>query len=486
MIGIVSYGGYIPRMRLNRMAVMKSMGWFAPGLMGLAKGERSMCNWDEDSMTMGVAASQDCLAGLDKKPIDALYMASTTFPFSDRQNAGILKAALNLKDEILSADFSSSLRSGTTALITAMEAVTGGEKGKVLVTATDQRRSKSASSQEMWFGDGAASLLIGRDNVIAEYLGSHSLSTDFVDHYRGAEVPFDYNWEERWIRDEGYFKIYPQAIGALLKKAGMPIGNITQMIYPCVIPNAHGMIGKRLGGTPDQIAPNLYEQCGECGTAHPLIMLVSALEKASPGDILLVAGYGQGADVILFKVTENIKELSPREGISFCLARKKVEDTYTKLLQYSELIKTEMGARAEKDNRTALSILWRERKLILGFIGGRCAACGTPQIPMERVCVNPKCGAVDSQEEYEFADQPAKILTFTGDNLTASLDPPAIYGLIQFDRGGRMIMDFTDCSLAEVEVGVPMKVSFRKKYYDKDRGFTGYFWKAVPVRGAKG
>jgi uncharacterized OB-fold protein len=48
-----------------------------------------------------------------------------------------------------------------------------------------------------------------------------------------------------------------------------------------------------------------------------------------------------------------------------------------------------------------------------------------------------------------------------------------------------MIMDFTDCSLAEVEVGVPMKASFRKKYYDKDRGFTGYFWKAVPVRTVK-
>ena len=482
MIGIVSYGAYVPRMRLNRMAVMKSMGWFAPNLIGSAKGERSMCNWDEDSMTMAVSAGQDCLTGMDKDTIDAIYMASTTFPFSDRQNAGILKAALNLKDEISSADFSSSLRSGTTAVIAAVDAIKGGEKDTVLVTTTDQRRSKSASNQEMWFGDGAASVMMGKENVVAEFLGSYSLSVDFVDHFRGGAAAFDYNWEERWIRDEGYAKIYPKAIGGMLDKTDMTLKDVTKIIYPCVIPRAHGLIGKRIGASPEQVVSNLYEDCGECGTAHPFLMLVSALETASPGDILMVAGYGQGADVLLFKVTENIKNLPSREGVAYCLGRKKVEDTYTKRLQYNDMLETEMGARAEIDNRTAMSALWRHRKLVLGFVGGKCTACGTPQIPSQRICVKPTCQAVDTQEEYEFAHQPAKILTFTADNLAASLDPPAIYGMIQFDNGGRMIMDFTDCDLDEVEVGVPMKLSFRKKFHDKDRGFTGYFWKAVPVR----
>jgi uncharacterized OB-fold protein len=193
-----------------------------------------------------------------------------------------------------------------------------------------------------------------------------------------------------------------------------------------------------------------------------------------------LAGYGQGADVLLFQVTDNIKKLSARQGITANLGRKKVEETYTKWLQFNELIETEQGARAEIDNRASLSTLWRERKLILGFVGGICKECGTPQIPSERVCVNPKCGAIDSQEEYEFAEKPAKVLTFTGDNLAASLDPPAIYGMIQFDDGGRMMVDFTDCNLDDVEVGVSMKPAFRKKFYDQNRGFTGYFWKAIP------
>ena len=47
MTGITSYGAYIPRLRLSRSAVYQAMGWFAPALIMVAQGERSMCNWDE-------------------------------------------------------------------------------------------------------------------------------------------------------------------------------------------------------------------------------------------------------------------------------------------------------------------------------------------------------------------------------------------------------------------------------------------------------
>ena len=88
MIGITSYGAYIPRLRLDRMSIFNAMGWFAPAIMMVAQGERSMCNWDEDTITMAVAASRDCLGGLDKQKLDALYLASTTLPFADRKTPG--------------------------------------------------------------------------------------------------------------------------------------------------------------------------------------------------------------------------------------------------------------------------------------------------------------------------------------------------------------------------------------------------------------
>ena len=79
MIGITSYGGYIPRLRMNRGTIYGANAWMAPGLIAFASGERSMCNWDEDSLTMAVEASMDCINGMDKDKIDLAYVASLTF-----------------------------------------------------------------------------------------------------------------------------------------------------------------------------------------------------------------------------------------------------------------------------------------------------------------------------------------------------------------------------------------------------------------------
>jgi len=483
MIGIVSYGGYIPRLRLNRMSIFQNMGWFAPAIIMVAQGERSFCNWDEDSLSMGVEASRDCLKGLEKSTIDAHYLCSTTLPFADRLGAGIVKTALNLKDDILAEDFTNSLRSGTSALITALETVSSGERNQILVTATDKREAKAAYFYEMWFGDGAASMLVGTKDVIAEFLGSFTVTYDFVDHYRGAESMYDYMWEERWVRDEGYSKIIPEAVSGLFEKLSITIDDVDTVVFPCFFKREHAKIAKTLGATSEKVVDNLHEVCGETGAAHPLVMFSYALEQAKPGDRILLAGFGQGCDALYFRVTENIEKLPTRRGIRGSLDRKKTVDNYPKFLKFRDLIQTEMGIRAEAPTQTAMTVLWRKRKMLLGLVGGKCRECGTPQFPKMDICVNPACHAVGSQDEYEFSDLPAFVNSFTGDLLSVSIDPPAVYGMIQFEGGGRFMADFTDCELGDVQVGQRVNLSFRRRYSDKERGFTGYFWKAVPIAG---
>jgi len=484
MIGITSYGAYIPRLRLNRSAIVQNMGWFAPAIMMVSQGERSMCNWDEDSVTMAVAAARDCLKGAPKEKIDALFLASTTLPFADRQNAGIVASALNLKEEILATDFTASQKVSTSALISALDAVRGGERKNVLVTATDKRETKAAYFYEMWFGDGAAALNVGDENVIAEYLGSYSFSCDFADHYRGAEKRFDYMWEERWARDEGYGKIIPKAVNGLMDKLDITMEDVDRLVYPCFFKGDHKKIAKKLGAAPEKLADNLHEVCGETGTAHPFIMLISVLEQAKPGERILVAGYGQGANALYFRVTENITGFAAGKGFAGCLGNKKTMDNYPKWLKFRELMETEMGIRAESPSQTAMTVLHRKNKMILGLVGGRCRECGTPQFPGMDICVNPQCGAVNSLEEYEFADIPAKIKTYTADMLAVSVDPPAMYGMVQFEGGGRFMADFTDCTQEELKVGLPVTMEFKRKGVDKERGMVNYFWKAVPVPGA--
>jgi 3-hydroxy-3-methylglutaryl CoA synthase/putative sterol carrier protein len=481
MIGVTSYGGYIPRLRLNRLSIFQSMGWFAPAIIMAAQGERSFCNWDEDSLTMAVASSRDCLHGMDKKSVDAIYLCSTTLPFADRLNAGIVKTALNLADNIVALDLTSSLKAGTTGLITALSAVGNGDTRQVLVAASDKREAKAAHFYEMWFGDGAASLLVGDTDVIAEFKGSYSVSCDFVDHYRGDNKRYDYMWEERWVRDEGYSKIIPEAVSGLFNKLSISMDDVDKFVFPCFFKAEHRNIAKRLDAGAEKVMDNLHEVCGETGAAHPLVMFVRSLEGAKPGDRILLAGFGQGCDALYFEVTENIQKLPRRSGIAGSLADKKVCDNYPKFLKFRELIQTEMGIRAEFPSQTAMTVLWRKRNMLLGMVGGKCKACATPQFPKMDICVNPGCHERYSQEDYEFSEVPAVVKSFTGDLLAVSVDPPAIYGMVQFAGGGRFMADFTDCELTDVRVGQPVKLSFRRRLADKERGFSGYFWKAVPI-----
>lgn len=481
MVGIVSYGGYIPMLRLNRGAMFMSNAWMNPALFTAAQGERSMCNWDEDSITMAVEASRDCLRGLDKKNVDALYMASLSFPFQDRLNSGVVATALNLKASVESADFSTSMKAGSAALLAALNAVKSGDYKTALVAASDKRKTKSAWFHEMWFGDGAASLLVGKDNVIAEFKGSYSVTYDFVDHFKGIDQKYDYNWEERWVRDEGFSKIVPEAAQGLMKKLGIAGADIACMVMPCVFGREPASIAKKLGIDKEKVMDNMHKVCGETGCAHSLVMLVAALEKAKAGDKILVLAFGQGCNAMLFEATPAISKLSARVGIQGHLAQRREEKNYMKYLTFNDLVIQEKGMRAEADWKTALSTLYRNRKMILGLVGGVCTKCKTPQFPKSEICVNPDCGASHTQEEYEFADEAAKIATWSSDLLTYSLDPPAHYGMIEFAKGGRFMADFTDQETGKVEVGMPVQLVFRVKNIDAARGFTRYFWKAKPI-----
>jgi len=480
MIGITSYGAYIPRLRLDRMSIYQSMGWFAPALISVAQGERSMCNYDEDSLTMAVAASMDCLIGKDKTKIDAGYLCSTSLPFLDRQNAGILTTALNLRSDINTADFTSSQRAGTTGLLTALDVVKSGNRKSILVTASDKRQTRPAAFYEMWFGDGAASVLVGDEDVVAELLGSYSVTYDFVDHYRGSQSEFDYTWEERWLREEGYSKIIPEAVNGLFKKLNITMNDVQKLVFPCLFKAEHRAIGKKLGAAPEKLVDTMHEVTGETGVAHALLMLVGALESAKPGDGILLAGFGQGCDALYFKVTEKISKLAERAGLKGSLANKKTTDNYMKFLKFRDLIQPEMGIRAEAPVQTTMTALWRNRKMILGLVGGKCRDCGTAQYPPADLCVNPACGHLGTQDDYEFANIKARVRSFTGDLLAVSVDPPAIYGMVQFEGGGRLMMDFTDSELNDIKIGMPVKMSFRRRVVDTVRGFSQYFWKAVP------
>ncbi len=475
-VGILRYGAYIPMRRLQRKTIVAANSWFNSALKSQGKGERAMANWDEDSVTMAVAAARDCLGEGGRDGIGAVHLASTSLPFADRLNAGIVAGALNLPETTAGHDHSATQRAGLSALSNALAAPLD---KPVLVAAAEKRRTKAASPLELSSGDGAAAMLVGEGEAIAELVASATRTVDFVDHYRGDGVPYDYMWEERWIRDEGYNKIVPPTLKELLAKAGVSGADIAHFCMPCTLSKVAASIAKKVGIPEGAVRDNLAAGCGDTGVAHPLVMLAHALEDARPGQLIVVAAFGQGCDALLLRATDAIGRHKPARGVSGWLARRREETNYQKFLSFNEVIEVERGMRSELDKATALSSLYRNRDMLTGFVGGKCTVCGTLQFPRSNVCVNPNCNAFHSQEPQPFADLEGRIMSYTADNLTYSADPPACYGMVQFDAGGRIMIDFTDVAPEEIDVGKKMDMVFRIKDVDPQRGFTRYFWKAT-------
>ncbi|MEE2689882.1 MAG: OB-fold domain-containing protein [Pseudomonadota bacterium] len=478
MVGIISYGAYIPRKRLQRSVAVEANSWFNPALKAYSKGERAMCNWDEDAVTMAVEAARDCFGTNTPDSLTGLFLATTSAPFKDRQNAGILATALNLGDNLMTMDVTASQRAGTSGLVTALKLADGG--GELLFAASEKRRTKAANPQELLYGDGAAAFVVGNAAGAAEFLGAKQISVDFVDHYKGDGEDFDYYWEERWIRDEGYMKLVPRALDGLFSETGVAPDEVDHFIMPCVIRRVGSMVAKAAGIPAKAICDNMHNEMGEAGAAHALIMLAQSLEQAEPGEVIVIAGFGQGCDTLMFRTTGEIEKRRPSMGVSGFLARRVEESNYNKYLAFNDLMTLDHGLRGEVDRQTALTALYRNKKMLTGFVGGKCRKCGTLQFPKTKVCVNPNCGEFHSQDDHPFADMPATVQSWTADNLTYAVEPPQHFGMVTFKEGGRLMSDLTDVDEGGVEVGMPMRMMFRVKEFDSHRGFTRYFWKAAP------
>jgi 3-hydroxy-3-methylglutaryl CoA synthase len=474
--GIVAWGAYIPRLRLERAVIAATHAWMAPSLKGLAQGRRAYCCWDEDVVTMAVEAARECLGRRDRAKICEIDLASTTTPSADLQSSALVAVALRLQRTVRALDFGGSQRAGVAALAAALEAA----KHPTLVIASERPRARPASAQEMQYGAGAAAVLLGSDDVAAEVIGSASSTTLLVDHFRAAGAAYDYFWEERWIRDEGYLKIGVEAVRAALANAKLAAGDVAKFIFPSPSKGVADAIARAVGLPAAAIADPLDLDAGFSGAAQSLLMLANVLDQASPGDVVVVAGFGQGSDVIVLRATDAVAAARPARTVSDVLAAGVTLRSYAQMASFYDEITPDWGMRAERDTKTALTEQYRSSDQINGFIAGKCSSCGQVQFPQLAYCVNCKAPA-SALVPTCLAEEAARVLTYTADMLTYHPSPPLYIGFAQFDLGARLLMEFVDVQPDTFEVGARLRMRFRIKERDQTRGFYRYFWKAAPT-----
>ena len=469
MLGIVSYGAYIPYYRLKKDTIAQAYGKRA------GKGAKAVAYCDEDSITMAVAAAMDAAKGCNLENLNALYFASSTSPYKEKLAATEVLAVLDVAQNVRTNDFANTLRAGAGAMLSAADAVKCGG-GLAMVTMSDCRLGAADGTMESGLGDAAAAFVLGDEDVLAALDGSVSLSREAADTWRSAEDTFVRNWDVRYANTQIYTPLVSKAVKELLAKLALQPADFAKIVIFGHEEKTRTGLAAKLGFTPEQLAPSFFGEIGNTGTAAIGVMLSAVLDTAKSGERILVVGYGEGCDAMAFTVTDKAETYRPQRTVEQLLARKNEDLPYGKYLKWKEMVVCEPQKRPAQERASQPEYL-RNFKKNHNLYGCRCTECGTPVFPPQRVCVH--CHAIDKMEPYCFLEKQGRVRTFTMDGVSLSLDSPNILVVLEFEGGGKMMTYLVDCKKEDVKVGMPVRPTYRKMF--AANGIQTYFWKVVPA-----
>jgi len=461
MVGITSYGAYVPMLRLP---------------LGKPGGpEKAVANWDEDAITMAVAAAVDCLKGVDRASVDGVLFASTSYAFKEKQGAAIVARALDLRRDVMTADLGDSLRAGTTALRTAVDAVKAGSAKRVLVVVGDTRMAAPRTAMESQIGDGAAAFLVGDADVAVGFTAAHAVSDEIIDVWRTEGDPFVHAWEDRFVVDHGYRVNVREVVKGLLAKTGLTPKDFARVVLYGPDARSHATVAKELGLDPAKLQDPLFGKVGNAGAAFAPLLLAAALEHAKAGERVLLVGYGDGAEAFVLETTPQVERMEGHRGVGWHLARRADLPSYDMYLRFRQLLATEHDRRAGAG--LSATKHFRDRDSDVTLLAQKCRRCGQAQFPHQRVCFT--CFAKDEFDHVRLSDKLGTVKSFTFDNFAGSPNPPLVAGIVDVE-GARLYIQMTDVSPKEVKLGMPVELTFRKIH--EAGGTPNYFWKSTPVR----
>jgi hydroxymethylglutaryl-CoA synthase len=458
LTGIVSYGAYLPCYRLEREAIRATLG------TGGGKGTRSVAGYDEDTTSMGVEAARRARWDAPFTPT-SVHFATTAPAYADKTNATAIHAALGLSDDVFATDHVGSMRSAVGALRAA--AADGG-----LAVLSDIRTGRPGSADEAAGGDGAAAFLFGTgDDVVAEIVGQGCATAEFLDRWRVPGGSASKTWEERFGLDI-YLPLIEAATRRAVESAGGP--QLDHVVIASPHARAARTVAREFG---DAVSSVVEQAAGSLGAAHAGVELAATLDRAQPGEHVLVLSGADGADALVLCVTDQVTRRPLTGGVGASNAVAVID--YATFLTWRGFLDREPPRRPDparpQGPPAARAAAWK-----FAFVGSRCEACGRVHVPPERVCAG--CGAIDQMAPAPIADTHGTVATYTIDRLAYSLSPPVVSAVVDFDGGGRFSCEVTDCKPNDIEVGGRVELTFRRMFTAD--GVHNYFWKARPIGGS--
>lgn len=465
--GISSYGTYLPYWRLTYATIAAALGTTARG-----SGARTVAGYDEDTTTLAVEAARRALVADGAEACDGVVLASSNPVYADKTNATTLHAALGMRDDVHAGDANGSVRSGVAALLGSIQ-----RPGSTLVALADVRIGPSGSQDEMRGGDAAAAFVVGdgvRTPLVAELIGSSSMTREFLDRWRGPGDPWSATWEERFGEDV-YTELGRRSLEEALAAADVEPAAVAHVAVVGLSARAATAVLRTSTIPKASALADMTGQIGDCGTAHPGLALAAMLDRAAPDELIVLTVLADGADTLVLRTTD-----AHRPGTGPTVAAQLTGPTgdlsYTDYLSWRGLLERQQPRRPDPDRAVAPASN-RQLEWKFSFSCSVCDMCGVRHLPPQRVCM--ACAAVDAMHLERLADNRATIATYTIDHLAYSLAPPVIGAVLDFDGGGRFQCELTDIDVDSLAVGQRMELTFR--HISDAAGIRNYFWKARPA-----
>jgi len=320
MVGIVSYGTYIPRFRLPIADI--AAAWNKEGAevtKSLGIDEKSVPASDEDAVTIALEAAGSCLGSFDGKPtdLDVLFVGSESHPYAVNPTSTIIGELLGVGHTYLAADLEFACKAATAGLQALAGLIAAGHARCGLVIGADTAQGKPHDFLEYTAAAGGAAYILGKENLVAKLLADTSYSSDTPDFWRRDGVRYP-SHAGRFTGEPAYFA---HVMGAASRMFAMTKMTPSDFDY-CVFHMPNGKfpkeVAKRLGFTEAQLAPSLIvKRMGNSYSATTLLGLAAILDIARPGQKIFMVSYGSGAgsDAFVWETTEALQKHQASDAV---------------------------------------------------------------------------------------------------------------------------------------------------------------------------
>lgn len=341
MVGIVSYGAYIPKYRIKIADIAKVWQKQAEEIVSsLGIEEKSVPAKDEDTVTLAVEAALQSIAAFQGKPedLEVVLVGSESHPYAVNPTSTIVAEFLGLKNSYLAADLEFACKAGTAAVILISGLISSNKARYGLAIGADTAQSKPHDVLEYSAASGAAAFILGgkKEEIIAEIVDFTSFSSDTPDFWRRDGVRYP-SHGGRFTGEPAYFTHVLGAAKELFKRTKTTPADFDYCVFHMPNGKFPQIAAKRLGFNEKQIKPSfIVPQIGNPYSASSLIGLANILETAKPNQTILLVSYGSGAgsDAFILKTTEKIKQ---KKTISEMISEKEYID-YVEYLKRMKVI----------------------------------------------------------------------------------------------------------------------------------------------------